>query len=94
MLVEGTRDYIFKEPMMMDEDISKKTEVIPGVTKAAIDRMADFVFSRVDGNHPEFADSSDDGDIVRILNEGSPLVDKSPAFIRKFTCTNSPQAGV
>jgi hypothetical protein len=64
-------------------DISKDAEVIPGVTKADIDIMADFVFGRRDGNHPEFTDSPHD--IVKILEEGGPLVDQSPAFILKRT---------
>jgi hypothetical protein len=58
----------------------KKKEVIPGVTEHDIDIMADLVFGRLDGNHPDLADS---GDIARILGEGGKLADESPAFLRK-----------
>jgi hypothetical protein len=57
-----------------------RQEVIPGVTGADIDEMADLVFGRVDKNHP---DSDDSDSIIRILNEGSELADRSPAFLRK-----------
>jgi hypothetical protein len=33
-------------------------EVIPGITESDIDKMADLVFGRVDGNHPDTGDSS------------------------------------
>ncbi|MDR3334080.1 MAG: hypothetical protein LBT13_04205 [Treponema sp.] len=61
---------------------SKAVEVIPGVTKADIDEMADFVFGRVDGNHPELQHSSND--IIKIFEEGHDLVVQSPAFIKKI----------
>jgi hypothetical protein len=65
----------------MADNARGAVEVIPGVTKADIDRMADYIFRRVDGNHPEMENSSDE--ITRILNDGGPLADKSPAFMQK-----------
>ncbi|MDR1933964.1 MAG: hypothetical protein LBQ57_14220 [Spirochaetales bacterium] len=57
-------------------------EVIPGVTKADINLMADLVFGITDKNHPELENSPDD--IVQILEKGGPLVSKSNAFLRKM----------
>jgi hypothetical protein len=62
--------------------MSENEEVIPGVTKADIDLMANQVFGRTDRNHPELESSPDD--IVQILEKGGPMVAKSNAFLRKI----------
>jgi hypothetical protein len=65
----------------MADNTGRDVEVIPGVTVSELENMADYVFRRVDGNHPETENSSDE--ITRILNNGGALADKSPAFMQK-----------
>jgi hypothetical protein len=65
----------------MVDNVRGTIEVIPGVTESDLDEMADYIFRRVDGNHPEVENSSDE--ITRILNDGGPLADKSPAFMQR-----------
>jgi hypothetical protein len=66
----------------MADNARGAVEVIPGVTEAEIDAMVDYIFHRVDGTPCEMENSSDE--ITRILNNGGPLADKSPAFMQKI----------
>ncbi|GHT88014.1 hypothetical protein FACS1894137_16000 [Spirochaetia bacterium] len=55
-------------------------EVIPGVTTADVDKMADIIFGRVDENHPV----SGSADIIKILDEGFELAFEHPVAIKNI----------
>jgi hypothetical protein len=57
-----------------------ETEVISGVTRADIDKMADYIFGRVDENHP----ISGSADVIKIFDEGFPLAFEHPVAIKKI----------
>ena len=56
-------------------------EVVPGLTIADVREIADQVFSRTDGNHPQL-NTSENG-FIDILQNGKPDISASSAFIRK-----------
>jgi hypothetical protein len=57
-------------------------EVIPGLTAADVKKMADQVFGRTDGNHPQITGS--ENGFLNIIKNGKPEISSSPAFIRKL----------
>ena len=56
-------------------------EVIPGLTAADVRQIADQVFSRTDGNHPQFGTSKNG--FIDILQNGKSDISASPVFIKK-----------
>jgi len=61
--------------------VDTKKEVVPGLTVADVKEIADQVFSRTDGNHPQL-NKSESG-FIDILQKGKPDISASPVFIRK-----------
>jgi hypothetical protein len=60
---------------------SENDEVVPGLSSADVADMAEKIFNRTDGNHPQL-DSSENG-FLDILQNAKPAISASPAFIRK-----------
>jgi len=58
-----------------------KKEVVPGLTSADVKEIADQVFSRTDGNHPQLSVSGDG--FINILQNGKSDISASPVFVRK-----------
>ena len=56
-------------------------EIVPGLTAADVKEIADQVFSRTDGNHPQI--STSDNGFIDILKNGKPDLSVSSIFIRK-----------
>ncbi|MCL2066985.1 MAG: hypothetical protein FWG99_05935 [Treponema sp.] len=56
-------------------------EVVPGLSAADVEKIADRVFNRRDGNHPQLG-ASESG-FIDILQNGKPDISASAAFIRK-----------
>jgi hypothetical protein len=54
-------------------------ERIFGRTIPEIEKMADFVFNRLDANHPE----SEKG-FIKALNEGAEILGKDAEFVKNF----------
>ena len=58
-----------------------KKEVVPGLTVADVKEIADQVFSRTDGNHPQL--NKPENGFIDILQKGNPDISASSVFIRK-----------
>jgi len=56
-------------------------EVVSGLTSANVKEIADQVFSRTDGNHPQLSVSGNG--FINILQNGKPDISASPVFVRK-----------
>jgi len=56
-------------------------EVVPGLTSDDVKEIADQVFNRTDGNHPQL-NMSGNG-FINILQNGKPDISASPVFVRK-----------
>ena len=56
-------------------------EVVPGLTSADVKEIADQVFNRTDGNHPQLRTSGNG--FIDILQNGKPDISASAVFIRK-----------
>jgi hypothetical protein len=56
-------------------------EVVPGLTSADVKEIADQVFNRTDGNHPQLSVSGNG--FINILQNGNPDISASPVFVRK-----------
>jgi hypothetical protein len=57
-------------------------EIVPGLTSADVREMADKVFNRTDGNHPQITGS--ENGFLDIIKNGKPEISASPAFLRKL----------
>jgi len=60
--------------------VSEK-EIVPGLTSADVKEIADQVFNRTDGNHPQL--SASENGFINILQNGKSDISASPAFVRK-----------
>ena len=56
-------------------------EVVPGLSAADVKEIADQVFNRKDGNHPQL-NASGSG-FINILQNGKPDISASSVFIKK-----------
>jgi len=56
-------------------------EVVPGLTVADVKEIADQVFRKTDGNHPQLIKPLNG--FIDILQKGKPDISASPIFIRK-----------
>jgi len=56
-------------------------EIVPGLTSADVREIADQIFSRTDGNHPQL--SKPGNGFMEILQNGESNISASPVFIRK-----------
>jgi hypothetical protein len=63
--------------------VNTDKEIIPGLTSADVRKIANQVFKRTDGNHPQF-NASENG-FIDILQNGKPDISASPVFINKVT---------
>ncbi|GHV95902.1 hypothetical protein AGMMS50293_22220 [Spirochaetia bacterium] len=62
---------------------TKEREVVPGLTSADVKEIADQVFSRTDGNHPQLRQA--ENGFLDILQNGKADISSSPAFVKKVT---------
>jgi len=62
---------------------ANEKEVVPGLTSADVKEIADQVFNRTDGNHPQLSASGNG--FINILQNGKPDISASPAFVRKVS---------
>ena len=62
---------------MTDEE----KEVVPGLTVADVREIADQVFCRTDGNHPQL--SKPENGFLDILQRGKSDISASSVFVRK-----------
>jgi len=58
-----------------------KKEIIPGLTSADVKKIANQVFKRTDGNHPQL--SASENGFIDILQNGKSDISASPVFINK-----------
>jgi ATP sulfurylase len=58
-------------------------EVVSGLTVADVKEIADQVFRRTDGNHPQL--NKPMNGFIDILQKGKPEISASPIFVRKIT---------
>ena len=63
------------------EKNKKDEEVVPGLSIADVEEIADQVFNRKDGNHPQL-NASGSG-FINILKNEKPDISASSAFIKK-----------
>jgi len=56
-------------------------EVVPGLTSADVREIADQIFNKTDGNHPQLRVSGNG--FIDILQNGKPDISASPVFVRK-----------
>jgi len=56
-------------------------EVVPGLTSADVKEIADQIFNKTDGNHPQLSVSGNG--FINILQNGKPDISASPAFVRR-----------
>jgi len=56
-------------------------EVVPGLTSADVKEIADQIFNKTDGNHPQLSVSGNG--FINILQNGKPDISASPVFVRK-----------
>ncbi|MDR1838282.1 MAG: hypothetical protein LBQ93_01660 [Treponema sp.] len=56
-------------------------EVVPGLTSADVKEIADQIFNKTDGNHPQLRVSGNG--FIDILQNGKPDISASPVFVRK-----------
>ena len=59
----------------------KKREIVPGLTSDDVKEIADQIFSRTDGNHPQ-SKGSESG-FIDILKNGKSDISASSVFIGK-----------
>ena len=64
---------------MVDTD----KEIVPGLTSADVREIADQIFNRTDGNHPQL--SKPGNGFIDILRNGKSKVSASSVFIRKVS---------
>ena len=62
---------------MVDTD----KEIVPGLTSADVREIADQIFNRTDGNHPQLSKAG--SGFMDILQNGKSEISASPVFIRK-----------
>ena len=58
-----------------------ENEVVPGLTSADVEEIADQIFNRTDGNHPQF--STSENGFIEILQNEKPDMSASSVFIKK-----------
>jgi hypothetical protein len=63
--------------------VKTEREVVPGLTSADVKEIADQVFNRTDGNHPQLSVSGNG--FIDILKDGKPDISASPVFVRKVS---------
>ncbi|MCL1836378.1 MAG: hypothetical protein FWG46_02390 [Treponema sp.] len=56
-------------------------EVVPGLSSADVRNIADQIFNRTDGNHPQLVKS--ENGFMDILKNGKPDISATAVFIRK-----------
>ena len=56
-------------------------EVVPGLSAAEVKEIADQVFNRKDGNHPQL--NTPGSGFINILQTGKPDISASSVFIKK-----------
>jgi hypothetical protein len=61
-----------------------ENEVVPGLSTANVKDIADQIFSRKDGNHPQYSGDEKNG-FLDILENAEPDISASPIFIRKVS---------
>ena len=66
-----------KESYMVDA----KEEVVPGLTDADVRKIAEQVFNRTDGNHPQSGKPG--SGFIDILQNGKSDISASSVFVRK-----------
>jgi hypothetical protein len=62
--------------------VDTKKEVVPDLTVANVKEIADQVYYRTDGNHPQL--NKPESGFIDILQKGKPDISASPVFIRKI----------
>ena len=60
---------------------NSKKEVVPGLSAADVEEIADQVFNRKDGNHPQLNIAG--SGFIDILKNGKPDISASSVFIKK-----------
>jgi hypothetical protein len=63
--------------------VNTEKEIIPGLSSADVKKIANQVFKRTDGNHPQL-NTSENG-FIDILQNGKADISASPVFINKVT---------
>jgi hypothetical protein len=61
--------------------IDKKREIVPGLTSADVKEIADQIFNRTDGNHPQLHQA--ENGFLDILQNGKADISSSPVFVKK-----------
>jgi len=61
--------------------VATEREVVPGLTSADVKEIADQIYNKRDGNHPQL--SKPGNGFIDILRDGKPDISASPVFIRK-----------
>ena len=61
--------------------MAKKKEVVPGLSDADLEEIADRVFNWKDGNHPQLSTAG--SGFIDILQNGKPNISASSVFIKK-----------
>jgi len=59
-------------------------EVVPGLSVADVEDIAEQIYSRTDGNHPHYAHEENNG-FLDILENADPNISASPIFTKKVS---------
>jgi hypothetical protein len=59
----------------------KEEEIVPGLTDSDLEEIANQVFNRTDGNHPQLSVS--ENGFIDILQNGKPDISASSVFIKR-----------
>jgi len=61
--------------------VDTEKEIVPDLTSAELREIADQIFNKRDGNHPQL--SKPGSGFIDILQNGKSIISASPVFIRK-----------
>ena len=69
----------------MAADTKKSKEVVPGLSSDDVREIADQIFNRTDGNHPQLKVKTSENGFIDILKNGKSDISASSVFIKKVT---------
>ena len=61
--------------------VETEKEIVPGLTSADVREIAEQIFNRTDGNHPQLSEQGNG--FMDILQNGKSNISASTVFIRK-----------
>ena len=64
--------------------IKNLNEVVPGLSSADVEIIAEQIYNRTDGNHPHYAHEENNG-FLNILENAELNISASPVFIKKVS---------